>query len=197
MRIQVSANVIIRIELIATLLGVVACAPAVVTPLPQNVRRIAVLPAYQRAAAAERGSSADKYSVGLPNMTVGDVLAYQARLRLAEKGFEVLSPGAVKVATKDRAPTSPQMAAQILREANLDAAGLYIEVRRWEPTPNSRGLKADGVIVALDVMMVDPKTGKILWQVNRPSRPVPVYGVVLTGQANVIVAETVMREIFQ
>jgi len=197
MRIQVSANVIIRIELIATLLGVVACAPAVVTPLPQNVRRIAVLPPYQRAAAAERGSSADKDPVGLPNMTVGDVLAYQARLRLAEKGFEILSPGAVKVATKDRAPTSPQMAAQILREANLDAAGLYIEVRRWEPTPNSRGLKADGVIVALDVMMVDPKTGKILWQVNRPSRPVPVYGVVLTGQANVIVAETVMREIFQ
>jgi hypothetical protein len=197
MRIQVSANVIIRIELIATLLGVVACAPAVVPPLPQNVRRIAVLPPYQRDAAAERGSSADKDPVGLPNMTVGDVLAYQARLRLAEKGFEVLSPGAVKVATKDRAPTSPPMAAQILREANLDAAGLYIEVRRWEPTPNSRGLKADGVIVALDVMMVDPKTGKILWQVNRPSRPVPVYGVVLTGQANVIVAETVMREIFQ
>ena len=197
MRIQVSANVIIRIALIATLLGVVACAPAVVTPLPQNVRRIAVLPPYQRDAAAERGSSADKDPVGLPNMTVGDVLAYQARLRLAEKGFEVLSPGAVKVATKDRAPTSPQMAAQIVREANLDAAGLYIEVRRWEPTPNSRGLKADGVIVALDVMMVDPKTGGVLWQVHRPSRPVPVYGVMLTGQANVIVAETVMREIFQ
>ena len=151
---------IIRIALIATLLGVVACAPAVVTPLPQNVRRIAVLPPYQRDAAAERaGSSADKDSVGLPNMTVGDVLAYQARLRLAEKGFEVLSSSAVKVATKDRLPTSQEMAAQILREANLDAVALYIEVRRWEPTPNSRGMKADGVIIALDVMMVDPKTG--------------------------------------
>jgi hypothetical protein len=57
-------------------------------------------------------------------------------------------------------------------------------------------MKADGVIVALDVMMVDPKTGTILWQVHRPSRPVPLYGVVLTGQANVFVAETVMREIF-
>jgi hypothetical protein len=57
-------------------------------------------------------------------------------------------------------------------------------------------LKADGAIVALDLMMVDPKTGRILWQVNHPSRPVPVYGVVLTGQANVIVAETVMREVF-
>jgi hypothetical protein len=88
------------------------------------------------------------------------------------------------------------MAAQILREANLDAAGLYIEVRRWEPTPNSRGMKADGVIVALDVMMVDPKTGAILWDVHRPSRPVPLYGVVLTGQANVFVAETVMQELF-
>ncbi|HMF49373.1 MAG TPA: hypothetical protein VK603_12060 [Candidatus Saccharimonadales bacterium] len=183
--------------LVGALLGAMACAPVIVAPLPQNVRRIAVLPPYQRDAAAERGSSADKDPVGLPNMTVGDVLAYQARLRLAEKGFEVLSPGAVKVATKDRAPTSPEMAAQILREANLDAVALYIEVRRWEPMPDSRGMKADGVIVALDVMMVDPKTGGVLWQVHRPSRPVPVYGVVLTGQANVIVAETVMREILR
>jgi len=57
-------------------------------------------------------------------------------------------------------------------------------------------MKADGVIVALDVMMVDPKTGAILWQVRRPSRPVPLYGVILTGQANVFVAETVMKEVF-
>ena len=185
-------NMIIRFALIATLLGVVACAPAVVTPLPQNVRRIAVLPAYQ-AGVVDASIGADS---GLPVLTVRDVLAQQARIRLAEKGFEVLSPSAVKVATKDRVPTSPEMAAQILREANLDAVALYIEVRRWEPTPNSRGMKADGVIVALDVMMVDPKTGGVLWQVHRPSRPVPVYGVVLTGQANVIVAETVMREVF-
>ena len=106
---------------------------------------------------------------GLPvlqSMTVGDVLAQQARIRLAEKGFEVLNSSAVKVATKDLVPTSPEMAAQILREVNLDAAALYIEVRRWEPTPDSRGMKADGVIVALDVMMVDPKTGRVMWQVT-------------------------------
>jgi hypothetical protein len=129
-------------------------------------------------------------------MTVGDVLAQQARLRLTAKGFEVVSPSVVKAAIKDRVPSSPQIAAQMLREANLDAAALYIEVRRWEPMPDSRGMKADGVIVALDAAMIDPKTGAVLWQVHRPSRPVPVYGVVLTGQANVIVAETVIREIF-
>jgi hypothetical protein len=88
------------------------------------------------------------------------------------------------------------MAAQILREANLDAVALYIEIRRWEPTPSERGMKADGVIVALDVTMVDPRTGAILWEVHRPSRPVPLYGVVLTGQANVLVAEAVMQEVF-
>jgi hypothetical protein len=102
----------------------------------------------------------------------------------------------VKLAMKGRVPTSPQMAAQILREANLDAAALYIEVKRWLPTPYERGMKADGVIVALDAVLIDPKTGAILWQVQRPSRPVPLYGNMLTGQANVFVAETVMKEIF-
>jgi hypothetical protein len=127
---------------------------------------------------------------------VGEVLAQQARARLAEKGLEVIEPSVVKLTTQNRMPTNPQMAAQILRDANLDAVALYIEIRRWEPTPSERGMKADGVIVSLDVTMVDPKTGGILWQVHRPSRPVPLYGVVLTGQAHVFVAETVMREVF-
>jgi hypothetical protein len=124
------------------------------------------------------------------------VLAQQARAQLAAKGFDVVEPSIVKLATKDRVPTSPQMAAQILRDGKLDAAALYTEIRRWEPMPYERGMKADGVIVALDVTMVDPKTGAILWEVHRPSRPVPLYGNVLTGQANVFVAETVMKEIF-
>jgi hypothetical protein len=191
-----SIRSLIGIGLVSVLLAAMGCAPAVVTPMPQAVRRIAVLPPYYRGAAETRTASADTALVRPLEMTVGDVLAQQARVRLAEKGLEVIDPIDVKVATKDRIPTSPQMAAQIMEDAHLDATALYIEVRRWEPTPDSRGMKADGVIVALDVMMVDPKTGAILWQVHRPSRPVPLYGVVLTGQANVFVAETVMREVF-
>jgi hypothetical protein len=137
-----------RSALVSVLLGAMACAPVIVTPLPQNVRRIAVLPPYQPGTADSR-TGADSGLPVLQSMTVGDVLAQQARIRLAEKGFEVLNSSAV--ATKDRVPTSPEMAAQILREANLDAVALYIEVRRWEPMPDSRGMKADGVIVALDV----------------------------------------------
>jgi hypothetical protein len=186
----------IRIGLVSVLLTAMGCTSAVVIPMPLTVRRIAVLPPY-RLGAVEIGAESPGDYLSFPlEMTVGDVLAQQVRLRLAEKGLKVLDPISVKVATKDRTPTSPQMAAQIMEEAHLDATALYIEVRRWEPMPDSRGMKADGVIVALDVMMVDPKTGTILWQVHRPSRPVPLYGVVLTGQAHVFVAETVMREVF-
>jgi hypothetical protein len=187
---------IIRIGIVSVLLTVMGCTAAVVTPMPPTVRRIAVLPPHYLGAAEKRAIGGDTDLLRPLQMTVGDVLAQQARARLAEKGLDVLDPIDVRVATGGRIPTSPQMAGQIVEKANLDAAALYIEVRRWEPTPDSRGMKADGIIVALDVMMIDPKTGTILWQVHRPSRPVPLFGVVLTGQANVFVAETVMREVF-
>src|SRR5262249_58080065 len=111
-------------------------------------------------------------------------------------GFDVVGPAELKLATKDQVPTSPQMAAQILRQANLDGAALYIEVQRWEPMPDARGLKADGIIVALEVAVVDPKTGKILWEVHRPSRPGRLYGGVLTGPAHLFSHETVVRGVF-
>jgi hypothetical protein len=166
-----------------------------VTPLTQSVRRIAVLPPYRPGAADARIAKSSDLA-GLPSRTIEDLIAEQARARLAEKGFDVIEPSVVKFSTKDRVPTSVQMAGQILREVNVDAAALYIEVRRWQPTPYERGMKADGAIVALDATLVDAKTGAILWQVRRPSRPVPLGGVLFTGQANILVAETVMREMF-
>jgi len=186
----------IRVAIVGALFGAIGCTSTVVTSLPQSVRRIAVLPPYRLGAADTRPTVTESELLGLPSRTIEDLLAQQARAQLQAKGFDVVAPTEVKLATKGRVPTSPQMAGQIMEEANLDAAALYIEVRRWEPMPDARALKADGIIVALDVAIVDPKTGKILWQVNRPSRPVPLYGIVLTGQANVFVAETVMREVF-
>jgi hypothetical protein len=186
----------IRVALVGALFGAIGCTSTVVTSLPQSVRRIAVLPPYRLGAADTRPAATESQLLGLPSRTIEDLLAQQAHAQLQAKGFDVVAPTELKLATKDRVPTNPQMAAQILRQANLDAAALYIEVRRWEPMPDARALKADGIIVALDVAIVDPKTGTILWQVHRPSRPVPLYGIVLTGQANVFVAETVMKEVF-
>ena len=166
----------IRVVLVGALFGAIGCTSTVVTSLPQSVRRIAVLPPYRLGAADTRPTATESELSRLPSRTIEDVLAQQARMRLEEKGFDVVAPSVVTLATKDRVPTSPQMAAQIMEEAHLDAAALYIEVRRWEPMPDARAMKADGVIVALDVMIVDSKTGAMLWQVHRPSRPVPLYG---------------------
>ena len=182
-----------RMALVSGLLGAIACTPAVVTPLPQAVRRIAVLPPYQRGANSLTSSTDSDVPRPL-RMTVGDLLAQQARARLVEKGFEVIDDSIVKRVTRNRVPTNPLVAAQILQEAHLDATAMYIEVRRWEPSRS--GMKTDSVIVALDVFLVDPLTGSVLWQIRRPSRPVPLYGVLLTSQAHVFVAETVMREVF-
>src|SRR5215467_14655521 len=183
---------IIRVGLVSVLLGALGCTPvAVVTPLPPTVRQIAVLPPYRLGAADTRSTATESQLLGLPSRTIEDLLAQQARTQLQAKGFDVVGPSELKLATKDRVPTSPQMAAQILRQANLDAAALYIEVGRWELMSDARALKVDGIIVALDVVIIDPKTGTILWQVHCPSRLVPLYGIVVTGQANMFVAETV------
>jgi hypothetical protein len=182
-----------RIALVSALVGAMGCTQTAVTPFPQTVRRIAVLPPY-RLGVTDVGAATSANVAGLPSRTIEDLIAEQARAQLAQKGFDVIQPSIVKLATKDRVPTNPQMAGQIVREANLDAAALYIEIRRWLPTPYERGMKADGVIVALDATLIDPRTGAILWQAHRPSRPVSLYAVLLTGHANIFVAETVMRE---
>src|SRR5499426_1624617 len=152
---------IIRVGLVSVLLGALGCTPvAVVTPLPPTVRRIAVLPPYRLAAADTRPTATESQLLGLPSRTIEDLLAQQAGTQLQAKGFDVVAPTELKLATNDQGPASPQMAAKILRQANLDAAALYMEVRRWEPMPDARGMKADGVIVALDVAIVDPKTSR-------------------------------------
>lgn len=193
---SMSLTFIMRIAFVSALLGAIGCAQTAVTPLTQSVRRIAVFPPYRPGAAADARIATPIDLVALPSRTIANLIAEQARARLTEKGFDVIEPSVMKFSTKNRVPTSAQMAGEILREANVDAAALYIEVRRWQPTPYERGMKADGAIVALDATLVDPKTGAILWQVRRPSRPVPLFGVLLTGQANILVAETVMREMF-
>jgi hypothetical protein len=182
-----------QVLLMGSLLGVLGCTPSVVAPPPQAVHRIAVLPPYSLRGSDFSPAETANDALNPRQMTVGEVLAEQARGLLAEKGYEVVDPSIVKAATRDRLPTSPQAASQIAREGALDAAAMYIEIRLWEP--NYLGMKTDGVIVALDVMLIDPQSGAVLWHARREPRPVPLHGVLLTGQANMFVAEIVMQEV--
>src|SRR5260370_773443 len=79
-----------------------------------------------------------------------------------------------------RVPSSPEMATEIVPSAKLDSNPLFMRVRRWE-FPYST-MRTNEVIVSLDVILVDPTTGRIVWQVRRPPKPVPLYGELIGGR---------------
>jgi len=178
--------------LASVLVGSTGCAAAV-APAPAIVRRIAVLPPFD----ATGGPLSPRAPADLgaaPTLGLGAILASEARTQLARQGFEVVDPNLVETATGGRVPSSPEMAAEILRSVKLDAAGLFMRVRRWEfPYPTFR---TDEVIVSLDAMLVDPTSGQIVWQVRRPAKPVPLHGVAIGGQADAAAAEEGMKEVF-
>ena len=177
--------------LASVLVGSAGCAPAV-APAPATVRRIAVLPPFD-AMGAPLSPRAPADLGAAPTLGLRAILASEARTQLARQGFEVVDPNFVETATGGRVPSSPEMAAEILRSVKLDAAGLFMRVRRWEfPYPTFR---TDEVIVSLDAMLVDPTSGQIVWQVRRPAKPVPLHGVAIGGQADAVAAEEVMKEV--
>jgi hypothetical protein len=83
-------------------------------------------------------------------------------------------------------------AADAVASAGLDATPLLIRVRRWEydrPT-----MRTDRIIAAIDVSLVDAGTGRVVWEKHRAAAPVQLHGELLSGQADVVAAEEVMRE---
>jgi hypothetical protein len=178
--------------LASVLVGSTGCAPAV-APAPATVRRVAVLPPSDATGAPLSPRAVADFDM-TPTQSLGAILASEARTQLARQGFEVVDPTIVATATGGRVPSSPEMAAEILRSAKLDATILFMRVRRWEfPYPTFR---TDEVIVSLDAMLVDPTSGQVVWRVRRPAKPVPLHGVAIGGQADAVAAAEVMKEVF-
>jgi len=173
------------------LLGAFGCAAVAPGPRPAAIGRVAVLPPQgpDRGAAAAATPGAGAW----PALSVGEVLAAAARIQLARDGFAVVDPQTVTAATGGRQPTSAADAARIVADSHLDATAMFIAVPIWQAS--FEGMRTDSVIVAMDVDLVDPQSGEILWHVHRTAKPVPLYGTLLTGQADFFAAETVMREV--
>ena len=181
------------LSVLSVLMGSFACAPRVGPP-PNTLHRIAVLPPCDATGGplGGRGTSVTTYEVAVESL--GDVVASAARDEIARRGFQVLDPGLVETACGGRVPASPEMAAEIIASAQLDATALFIRVRRWEfayPT-----LRTNEILVSLDAMLVDPTTSKVVWETHRPLKPVELHGELIAGQANVIAAQVLMQEVF-
>ena len=135
----------------------------------------------------------EKYATRSERVTVPDVLASEARLQLARRGFDVVPAETVEHATEGRAPGSAAAAGELARHGALPGAALYLEVRRWDAdAPTHPAFVLAGVAASL----VDPSSG-VLWSTNRAVGPVPTPGEVALGPAYVTAARKVMEELLR
>jgi hypothetical protein len=79
----------------------------------------------------------------------------------------------------------------LIRAAKLDAMAMVIQILRWSP---ENTIEVSSVIVDLDIMLVDPTTGTVLWEARHPTRPEQVHAPLLRGEAYTIIAERLIRE---
>lgn len=150
--------------------GAVSCARLVTTPAPSDLGAIAVLPAHNRTG-DDLFVDPPPLLPGVlgragPRVTVADLLTAEARAHLERRGFRVAPPeisGAM-------APHDARDAARIAGAAGWGGAALYIEVKRWDPDVHSR---PSYVMAAVDLVLVDPDGGEVLWEAHWPARAVP------------------------
>jgi hypothetical protein len=134
----------------------------------------------------------DRYVFHAGTVTVGDVLAAEVRFQLAERGVAVIPQAVMAQAIDGQAPQSPQAAGENVARGKLDALALYLEIRRWEPDAPTH---PDFVIVGASASLVDPASGKVVWQLDRPALPIPTPGEVTLETAYETAARKLATEI--
>ena len=104
-------------------------------PLPTTARTIVVLPPNNRTGdplLVESASFLHPYADRPGRVTVPDVLATEVREQLAQRGVTVIAPEAVIAAIGTQTPGSPEEAAALAAQGQLEGSALYIEIRRWD-----------------------------------------------------------------
>ena len=151
-----------------------ACARPLPAPPPDILHTVAVL-----APTNETGdpllvagtSFLEKYALATDRVTVPDVLASEARLQLARRGFTVVSKE------------------ELGKGAGLS---LQLDVRRWEPDAPTH---PSFVLVGVAAKLVDPATGRVVWSAEHRTAPVATPGEVALGPAYVTAARKVVEEL--
>jgi ABC-type Mn2+/Zn2+ transport system permease subunit len=142
--------------------------PLPVAP-PADVRRIAVdAPVFRHGPAPlVAGEWVLERLGGRAPTTAGEILAAEARRRLAEAGYEIVPPGA--------GPTPK----------------LRLEVERWDPELPQPSF----VVVTVSARLVDPTSNGTLWGARRERWMVPTRGAPTVGAAHAAAARTVAAEL--
>jgi hypothetical protein len=185
-----------RALLFLVLLGyLTGCASSGPIPPAHLGNTIAVLPPNNRTGdplVVTGTGLIDRYVRHAQTVTVADVLLSEARFQLQEKGFEVTDRQAVEAALKGQLPASPDSAATLAARGGLRTLVLYLEVRRWEA---DAPMHTAFVIVGIAAALVEPSSGRVVWQEERRAAPVATPGEIRLESAYVTAARKVMAEI--
>lgn len=177
------------------LLGCLAgCATSPPPPPPHLGRAIAVLPPNNLTGdplVVIGTGLIDRYVRRAEQLTVADVLLSEARFQFQQKGFDVADWQKIDNALKGRVPTSPDTAAALAKQIGLHGPVLYLEIRRWEA---DAPMHPAFVIVGVSATVVDPTSGRVLWQHDRKAVPVPTPGEIRVEAAYVTAARKVTAE---
>lgn len=172
------------------------CAPRPLAPPPSvPAQTITILPPNNRTDDPLVVGGESFWNVFAPQsqqVTVGDVLAAEARAQLEQRGFTIFPSIVVGAPIGDRAPGSVEEAAELAAQDKLKGAILYIEITRWE---SDMPFRPNCVLVSLDASLIDAASGRILWTTHQPLRPVPTPGAINQSTAYVIAARQVAEEL--
>ena len=144
------------------------------TPPPDITHTIAVLAPTNETGdplLVAGASLLEKYALATDRVTVPDVLASEARLQLARRGFTV-------VAKEELAGTA--------------GLALQLDIRRWESDAPTHPAF---VLVGVAAKLIEPATGRVVWSTERRTSPVATPGEVALGPAYVTAARKVMEEL--
>ena len=176
------------------LVAVGACSKPFTAP-PRSVTTVAVLPPNNLTGdplLVAGGSFLEQYAFETERITVPEALLAETRTFLEKRGYEVVSGETVAGVTGGKAPQSVADAARIATQL---AGGnvLYIEIRRWDAVDQST---PRAILVSIVASLVEPG-GRVLWQADRPAKPVQTEGAISQPTAYMIAVQKIVAELFE
>jgi hypothetical protein len=187
-----------RSRLAALLFLLAACATSRPEPAPiLRGQTISVLPPNNQTGSplfVSGPSSSDRFGFDAQPVTVGDLLAREARRQLAERGFRVTPAETVNAAAEGHVPRTPHAAAEIAAHGKLDGLALYMEIIQWEPDDP---VHTRHVIVGLSASLVDTPTRNVVWDFYRQPEAVATPGEITLKDAYEAAARMVIAQLLE
>ena len=182
---------------LSLLLPLASCTRLVASPTPPDVDTIAVFPVDNRTG---RDLFADAPPIAgwfgyptRPRVTAADILTEEFARELAARGFRVIAPPPGPGGEPAPPVGSAAEAARRLADAKLDADGLYVRLRSWNPTSASHLIYVD---VMLDATLVAPD-GRVLWTAELPATPIDGGGASTVALGYPEVARRVVERVIE